>query len=132
MAAAAEARSQVATSQMITKLIKVSIFLLCGLFELDKLAVGIVGCFFRHDGQAAPQGLDDAGHFVEVVVHGAALNGGVLGRGGVGGFGGLLDGEAVVVAQLLDAAAEVGEDLAGVLFLGFLFVVHAVFCLRGL
>ena len=127
-----------ATSQMITKLIKVSIFfdwwafLIGGLFELDKLAVGIVGCFFRHDGQAAPQGLDDAGHFVEVVVHGAALDGGVFGRGGVGGFGGLFYGEAVVMAQLLDAAAEVGEDLAGVLFLGFLFVVHAVLCFMGL
>ena len=103
-----------------------------GLFKLYELAVGIVGRFLRHDGQAATQGLDDAGHFVQVVVHGAALDGGVLGRGGVGGFGGLLDGEAVVVAQLLDAAAEVGEDLAGVLFLGFLFVVHADFCLRGL
>jgi hypothetical protein len=38
----------------------------------------------------------------------------------------------VVAAQLLKALTEVGKDLAGVLLLGVLFVVHAVFCLRGL
>ena len=117
-----------ATSQMITKLIKVSIFSLWGLFELDKLAVGIVGRFLRHDGQAATQGLDVLAHGVEVVVHRPALDGGQLLLAHVEPCGGILDRQAVVLAQLLDAAPEVGKDLFVVLFLGGdFFVVHAVF-----
>ena len=102
----------------------------CGgsVLKLDKLAVGIVGVLFGNDGQAAADGLDDAGHFIQIVVHCAALDGGILGRGGVGSVGGLLDGEAVMLAELLEAVAEVGKYLFGVfLGVGSLFICILIF-----
>lgn len=80
----------------------------------------------RHYCYAAMEGFDDASNLVEVVVHRAAFDGGELGGSSAYHVGGLLDGESVVLAQLLNAAAEVDKDLFGVVFLGgysiFLFV----------
>ena len=119
-----------ATSQMITKLIKVSIFfdwrgfLIGGLFKLDKLAVGIVGRFLRHDGQAAPQGLDDAGDVVDVVGQFSSLDCGQFVGLIVGALCSFFDGDALMLSEFGDGAAGVVVHLPHEVFF---FFVHIAF-----
>ena len=73
------------------------------------------GIVFGDDGQAAADGLDDAGHFIQIVVHCAALDCGHSGRRDAGTVGSVVDAQAMELAQLLEGVPQVGEDFACVL-----------------
>ena len=89
----------------------------------------IVGVLFRDDGQAAADGLDDAGQVVDVVGQLPGFDGGQDGGLVFGALCSLFDGEFLMVPEFGNCAAGVVVHLPHIVFLLF---VHIVFCLRGL